>query len=129
MNEFLNTREIPVDPADVNANKAVSILAYIGILFLIPLFAAKDSPFAKFHANQGLVAFLAGLALNAANGLICTLLGIMQVGFLAALVGPLIGLVTLAIMVLGIVNVAQGKAKELPIIGKFHLLDSENNEQ
>lgn len=129
MNEFFNTREIEMDPTDVNANKVVSILGYLGILFLIPLLVAKDSPFAKFHANQGLLAFLVALALNTASGLICTILGILHLGTLSALVAPLIGLVTLAFTVLGIINVAQGKAKELPLIGQFHLLDSENAEK
>lgn len=129
MNEFFNTREIEMDSTDVNANKVVSILGYLGILFLIPLLVAKDSPFAKFHANQGLLAFLVALGLNTASGLICTVLGLIHLGSLAALVAPLIGLVTLAFTVLGIINVAQGKAKELPLIGQFHLLDSENAEK
>ena len=44
-----------VDPADFEKNKIFAILAYLGILVLIPILAAKDSPFAKYHANQGLV--------------------------------------------------------------------------
>ena len=33
----------------------MAILAYFGILVLIPILAAKDSKFARFHANQGLL--------------------------------------------------------------------------
>ena len=40
---------------DIQNNKTMAILAYIGILVLIPIFAAKESKFARFHANQGLV--------------------------------------------------------------------------
>ena len=36
------------DPQDVQDNKAMAVLAYIGILVLIPLFAAKKS---KFHQD------------------------------------------------------------------------------
>lgn len=42
------------DKADVEQNKVMAILAYFGILVLIPILAAKDSKFARFHANQGL---------------------------------------------------------------------------
>lgn len=126
MNEFLNTREIPVDEADANDNKIYGILSYISILFIVPLLTAKESAFAKFHANQGMVAFLTGIILNAAVGAICALLSALQMGWLSAIIGPLVNLVNLAFMVIGIINVAQGKAKELPLIGQFHLIDSEN---
>ena len=43
----------PLD-ADVQNNKVMAVLAYIGLLVLIPIFAAKDSKFARFHSGQGL---------------------------------------------------------------------------
>ena len=39
-------------------DKVFGILSYIGILWIVGLAAGK-TPFAKFHANQGLVLFLA----------------------------------------------------------------------
>ena len=42
------------DPNDVQSNKVMAILAYFGILFLIPLLAAKESAYARYHTNQGL---------------------------------------------------------------------------
>ena len=41
------------DAADIAKNKVLSLFAYIGILFLIPLLAAPNSKFARFHTNQG----------------------------------------------------------------------------
>ncbi|MEI8042594.1 MAG: DUF4339 domain-containing protein [Verrucomicrobiota bacterium] len=41
------------DPADVDKNKIFAVLAYLGILFLVPLLAAKESRFARYHTNQG----------------------------------------------------------------------------
>ena len=41
--------------SDVQENKVMGILAYLSFLVLIPLFAARESPFARFHTNQGLV--------------------------------------------------------------------------
>ena len=43
-------------------NKVMAILAYI--IFFIPLLAAKESKFAMYHANQGLVLFLLAVAVS-----------------------------------------------------------------
>ena len=59
MTTIIGTPEsLEVDPDDAEKNKIFGILAYLGILCLVPIFAAKDSPFAKYHANQGLVLLL-----------------------------------------------------------------------
>ena len=100
------------DKKDIEDNKFMAILAYIGLLFLVPLFAAKESKFAQFHTNQGILLFIVGIA-----GGIIALLPI--IGWILA---PVISLATLALTILGIVNVCQGKAKELPIIGKYKIL-------
>lgn len=129
MSDFFDTTEIAMDAEDVNTNKVYGILSYFGILFLVPLFAAKESRFAKFHANQGLVVFLTQIIINAASSAICALFGAMHLGFLAGIAGPLISLLSLALSVIGIIFAAQGKAKEMPLIGKFHILDSENKQE
>ena len=99
------------DPEDVEKNKVMAILAYIGILVIIPIICAKDSKFAKFHANQGLILFILAL--------VCSALSKLPV------IGWLFGIVDLAVVILavvGIVYAAQGKAKELPIIGNWTIL-------
>ena len=60
-NEFNNTADTTAeyDAQDIEKNKVMALLAYI--IFLIPLLAAKDSKFARFHTNQGLVLFLGGI--------------------------------------------------------------------
>lgn len=42
-------------PEDIQKNKVISALSYLGILFFLPLMAAPESRFGKFHANQSLV--------------------------------------------------------------------------
>lgn len=93
---------------DINSNKFMSILAYIGILVLIPIFCAKDSKFARFHTNQG--------ATLAVVELVCGILGKIP---LLGIFFRLIGLICFVLAIIGIVNVCNGKAKELPIIGKY----------
>ena len=106
---------------DAENNKIMGILAYFGILFLVPYLAAKESPFARFHANQGcilciiaiafcMIMFMLGFILPFSLYLILTLL---------YLVGGL-GITVLAI--LGIINAVKGEMKELPIIGKYTIL-------
>ena len=61
---FNNTADTTAefDQADIVNNKAMGILAYFGPLVFIPMFAAKESKFARFHANQGLTLFIACVA-------------------------------------------------------------------
>ena len=98
------------DKDDIEKNKAMGLLAYI--LFFIPLLAAKDSPFARYHANQGLVLFLCGL--------ISSVLWIIPI--LGWIIAPILSIVITVLAVIGIINALNGKAKELPIIGKFNIL-------
>ncbi|MFH1425871.1 MAG: DUF4870 domain-containing protein [Candidatus Kerfeldbacteria bacterium] len=92
---------------DAEENKMMAVLAYIGILVLVPLLAAKDSKFAQYHAKQGLALFIAEVVIGLVG--IIPFIGwlVMFVGFLACLV--------LAIM--GIMNALNGKEKELPLLG------------
>lgn len=104
-----------MDTNDIESNKLMGVLAYLSILVLIPIFAAKNSKFAKFHANQGLIVCIAGVILGAITGVLS------NVPFVK-LVCPIIDLVPIAYSILGIVYVVQGKAKDLPFIGGIKLL-------
>ncbi|SHG35334.1 DUF4870 domain-containing protein [Ornithinibacillus halophilus] len=99
---------------DASENKGMAILAYIGFLFIVPLLAAKESEFAKFHTNQGILLFILGVAISIVGSIIPFIgwLIILPFGYLAWLV--------LAIM--GIINAANGKKKALPLIGGINIL-------
>ena len=101
-----------VDQKDIDDNKVMAILAYIGILVLVPILAAKESPFARFHANQGLILFLLFIA--------CSIIMVIPViGWIVGMVGSLFGFVC---FIMGIINAIGGKMKELPLIGKFRII-------
>jgi len=105
------------DPADVEKNKTMAILAYF--IFFLPLVTdAKDSPFAKFHANQSLVLLLANVGVWII-GLILTAITLGIFGFIL----PFIFLALFVFWIMGVMNAAGGKMKELPLIGGIHLLD------
>lgn len=112
-------------PQDINDNKVMGILAYIGILVLIPIFAAPQSKYARFHANQGLVLFIIELIYGVITTVITSIFTMMHLFTIALIVGSLLGLVSivfLVFMILGIVNVVNGTAKTLPIIGNVKIL-------
>lgn len=100
------------DASDVSNNKGMGMLAYI--LFFVPLLAAKESRFAMYHANQGLVLFLALVVVNIVSSLIPI------IGWL--LIGPLGNLALFILAIMGIMNAAKGLCKPLPIIGGLRLL-------
>jgi uncharacterized membrane protein len=107
------------NPADVEQNRVFAVLAYIGLLWLVPLLAAKESPFARFHTNQGIVLFLTFFVAMSVCGIfmIIPFVGCLLIPvFLLLLVGHVV------LMVLGIVNAAQGRLKPLPVIGGWKLL-------
>lgn len=113
-NEFNNTADTTgeYDPADIENNKVMAVLSYIGILFLVPLLAAKESKFARFHVNQGLVLFLAGIVSSV----------VAVVPLIGVILSAVCSIFLTVLMILGIINAATGKAKELPLIGKISLI-------
>ncbi len=109
---------------DVTQNKAMGILAYFGPLVLIPILAAPKSMFARFHSNQGLVLLLADIAYSIINAILTAIFWAIS-WRLGSIMSSILGLVWILFMVLaiiGIVNAASGRAKELPIIGKIKIL-------
>ena len=127
------------DPNDIAQNKAMAILSYLGLLVLIPLFGAKNSKFARYHTNQGLILLLVEVACGILNGIFAVIKGLVQTteyvyGFYPikstpwyvsvplGIISTALAIAVLVIAIIGIVNAANGKAKELPLIGKFKLL-------
>jgi uncharacterized membrane protein len=111
---------IAVDPADVEKNKVFAVLSYLPpLLFIVALCTARNSKFAMYHCNQGLVLTLAAIAAAVANmalGMILVfipVLGWMLMGLLH--LGAFVGTVALAII--GLINAANGVCKPLPLIG------------
>lgn len=87
----------------------IAILCYFGILVVIPAIVAKEDPFVKFHVKQGLVLLIVGIILSVVSV-------VPVIGWIIGFIGW-IACVILAII--GIINVAQGEKKKLPIIGGY----------
>ena len=98
------------DQGDIEKNKVMAVLSYIGILCLIPLLAAKESKFAQFHAKQGLVLFLAEVLLS-------ILYAIPVLNVVMIFVGWIIYILLVVLAIMGIVNALQGKYWKMPVLG------------
>lgn len=103
--------------SDAEKNKAMGIIGYIiPFLFFIPLITdAKNSPYAKFHANQQL-----NLLLFVVVGyIVSSILMFILIGFLLYFI-VMIG--SIVFMIMGIINAAKGEMKKLPLIGGFNII-------
>jgi uncharacterized membrane protein len=94
------------DQKDIDDNKVIAAIGYLCILFLVPLLGAKKSPFAQFHAKQGLMLFI-GWVVIWVIGLI-PILGWI-IGFLGTLLLAVISLI-------GLIKALQGEAWEIPFV-------------
>ncbi|MCA9364745.1 MAG: hypothetical protein KC736_02530 [Candidatus Moranbacteria bacterium] len=114
-----NIPEVPVEPVggssdgassapafdskDVEENKVIAALSYLGLLVLVPLLAKRDSPFVQFHARQGLV-------------LLIVFMGSMFVVWVPV-IGQLLWLALVVVNVIALVKTLMGQSWKLPFIG------------
>jgi len=111
------------DPADIQQNKMIALLSYLGILFLVPLLAAPNSRFARFHANQGLVLFIVEIVGSIAISILSGIFAFIWIlWFIIPILWAVYGIGVFVLFILGIVNATGGKAKELPLVGKIKIL-------
>ncbi len=87
------------DPKDIADNKVVAALSYLWILFLVPLLAKKDSPFAQFHAKQGLIICVAGFILS-----------------MIPVIGWLLNIVLFVVVIMALIKTLSGEAWEIPLV-------------
>lgn len=118
---YINTPDhsYEYDTQDIQDNKIFAILAYLWILFFLPLVVnGGQSRYGRFHANQGFILFLTSIVLAIAGAILGA------IPFLGAVCQAILSLADLALVVLGIYNAATGKVKTLPFVGQlFHVFD------
>ena len=112
------------DIRDAQDNKAMAILAYFGPLVLVPIFAAKESNFARYHANQGLVLCIAAILYGIVYAILSSITILISLGaglvitFIIGLVFWVFGIFS----IIGIVRACKGEKKPLPLIGGITIL-------
>lgn len=132
-NFFTNTTDESSlqDTQDVQQNKILALVSYLGYFFFIPMIVKPQSRYLRFHGNQGLTLLLTEIVLGIVHAILCGLFGLFSlVGVAGAIIGGIfIVLFSIAIWgsilvwaILGIYNAVTGKAKELPLIGRIRIL-------
>ncbi len=107
------------DPVVVsNSNDTLmGILAYLGILALIPYFVKGQSPFVRYHAVRGMNLFL----LELIAGVACSILS-AGLPIIGSILGWLVSVAGLILSIIGIINVANKEKKDLPVIGGIQFI-------
>jgi uncharacterized membrane protein len=108
-----------ITQAEIEDAKVMGILAYI--LFLIPLFAARDKKFAMFHTEQAIVLWVAFILIYIIMMVLTIVVNQISstLGCVVSILGILPWLAYLVLWVMGLLNAIGGKVKELPVIGAY----------
>lgn len=87
-------------------DKIMLVLAYLGLLALIPLLTVKDSEYVKWHAKNGLV-------LGFGGGLLISILGAIPViGLVVCLLGPAL----LVVDIMAMIKALNGEKWRIPVV-------------
>jgi len=92
---------------DVQENKVMAIVAYLGLIGVIVVLATgahNKSEFVKFHLNQSLPLMILSL--------------VSAIPFL----GWIVAVFVLVLWIMGIVAAANGEMKRLPLVGNMNLI-------
>ncbi|MGI6499160.1 MAG: zinc-ribbon domain-containing protein [Oscillospiraceae bacterium] len=128
-------------PEDIENSKIYATLAYLGILFFLPLVATPNSKYGRYHANQGLLLLIASAILGFASWLLHLVIGLIfhkelvyygiptgirtlnGFGVFLSVIITLAVVAAIALLVIyGMLNAVNGKTKPLPLIGQFKLI-------
>ncbi|MBX7042207.1 MAG: hypothetical protein K1X85_04815 [Ignavibacteria bacterium] len=101
-----STRNVSATPEQIESGKTMAVVSYI--IFFIPLLMddMRKNPFVMYHTEQSIVLLL----LNIAAGI---------VGTLTCGIGLILYIPWLILLIMGIMNAANGQMKPLPVIGQF----------
>ena len=125
----------PVNPTvmpdqDVQQSKGIAWLSYLGLLFLIPMFVKKDSPYTQYHVKQGATLCAVELAYTLTTQILLAIInaifpapwysyGHSTVYNIFSLLFTAGSIFLCVLAIIGIVDAATGKKKELLLIGKI----------
>lgn len=127
----------PVNPTvmpdqDVQQNRGLAWLSYVGLLFLIPMFVKKESPYCQYHVKQGATLCAVEIAYLITKSILLAIInaifpGYNYYGFIVhsgvynvfSILFNLAYIFLVVLMIIGIVNAAKGNKKDLPLISKI----------
>lgn len=114
----------PVD--DATANKGIAWLAYMGPLFLVPMFARKFSKYCQFHVRQGIPLCAAAIAYGITKSILMVLVYMITPADVSGVINVILNLGYIfftVFSIIGIVNAATGKEVKLPLFGDIPIFN------
>ena len=129
-----NTKDY--DKKDIEQNKIMAILSYFGPLCIVPYLASKESKFAMYHAKQGLNLFIIEFAFGIISYFLTSIFefsrmcSVAGVEYVCGVYTPIwvdipldfASLILGIVALIGLVFACQGKAKEVPLLGKIRIV-------
>lgn len=121
MTDNTNTRPAvaSITEAEIQDGKTMAILAYI--FFIIPLLAARDKKYAMYHTEQAIMLWIAFIVIYIVIWILTFI--VSQISSSLACIISILGIIPwlayLVLWIMGIINAAGGKMKELPLIGSY----------
>lgn len=107
------------DNKDIEENKAMAALAYI--IAPIPYFVETKSKWVHYHAIQGMNLFIIFILLSLVVSILNSLL-LWPFTFIKTILRTVLYTGITIFAIIGIVNVCNGEAKELPVINKIKII-------
>lgn len=132
-------QQAPVQPQVMNADgsplpseKGVAWLSYVGLLFLVPMFARKNSEYCRFHVKQGATICAVEIAYAIVKAIIMAIINAIFPGYTYwgitvhsgvynafDIIFSLAYIFIAVISIIGIVSAATGNKRELPLVSKI----------
>lgn len=103
-----------MDQTTIEEGKTIAIISYItliGTLIAFIMNNEKKNEFAKFHIGQALRAWVAGIVISIAAGM---LVSVTNIGIFSYL-----GYAGLVLAILGLMNAVNGKVEKIPLVGSI----------
>lgn len=107
------------DKKDIKENKAMACLCYI--IAPVPYFVETKSKWVRYHAIQGMNLFIITVLLSLSVSIICSVF-LFPFPFLKAILKAALYAFMIIYAIIGIINVCNEEAKELPLINKFKFI-------
>lgn len=119
-----NQQGQPRPSGNSQENTVVNVLAYLGILFFLPLVVTPESRSGRFHANQGLILLILSILGSIALSIVTALFAAISLWliFIPTLLSSVFGLGILALVIIGMINAGKGEEKPLPLVGGFTII-------
>ena len=96
------------------SKKTTDIVAYITPIGLILAFILGDRENSKFHINQALVIWLAGILVNIVDNILD---GIPVLGTIISILVAICGIALIVFWIKGLVSACKGTEDKVPVIG------------